>query len=45
MDAMLSEVGDLVEEHGRWSAASRRNADAVETALVARARELASREG
>jgi hypothetical protein len=41
MDAMLAEVDELVAEEERWSDAARERETAAETALLARARELA----
>ena len=41
MEAMLAELEGTLAEHGRWSEAAREREEAVEAALLARARELA----
>jgi hypothetical protein len=43
MDAMLAGLDQLLDEHESWSTGARERESAAETALLARARELAIR--
>jgi argininosuccinate lyase len=43
MDAMLAGLDELLDEHESWSTRARERESAAETALLARARELATR--